>query len=41
MGTTDDEWFWWTTPTGEFLWSQRKGRQRTGPPPPQALQLLA
>jgi len=40
MGATDDEWFWWVTPTGDFLWSQRKGRQRTGAPPPQALQLL-
>ena len=41
MGTTDDEWFWWTTPTGEFLWSQRHGIRRTGPPPPQALQPAA
>ncbi|MDQ2678466.1 MAG: HNH endonuclease [Actinomycetota bacterium] len=33
MGVTDDEWFWWQTPIGHVLWSQRHGVQRTGPPP--------
>ncbi len=33
MGVTDDEWFWWQTPIGHVMWSQRHGIQRTGPPP--------
>lgn len=37
MGTTDDEWFWWITPTGTFLWSQRHGIPRNGVPPDLAL----
>ncbi len=36
MGATADEWFWWITPTGRFLWSQRHQIRRTGPPPPDA-----
>ncbi len=34
MHATDDQWFWWRTPSGDTLWSQRHGRQRAGPPPP-------
>jgi len=34
MNTTNDHWFTWTTPTGQHIWSQRHGQQRTGPPPP-------
>lgn len=33
MGVTDDEWFWWETPSRRRFWSQRHGIQRTGPPP--------
>jgi HNH endonuclease len=33
MHVTDDQWFWWTTPTGDTFWSQRQGRQRAGPTP--------
>lgn len=33
MHATDDQWFWWTTPTGNTMWSQRHGRQRAGPVP--------
>jgi hypothetical protein len=34
MQATADGWFWWTTPTGHQLWSQRHGTQRAGPAPP-------
>ncbi len=34
MHTTPDHWFWWKTPTGQQIWSQRQGVQRTSPPPP-------
>ena len=36
MQRTDDGWFWWTTPGGTTFWSQRHGRQRAGPAPPDA-----
>ncbi len=39
MTATADGWFWWTTPTGDQIWSQRHGTQRNstmraGPAPP-------
>jgi hypothetical protein len=34
MTATVDGWFWWTTPTGDAIWSQRHGTQRAGPAPP-------
>ncbi len=34
LHATDDSWFWWRTPTGRTVWSQRHGRPRTGPTPP-------
>ncbi len=34
LHATDDSWFWWRTPTGRTFWSQRHGRPRTGPTPP-------
>ncbi len=34
MTATADGWFWWTTPTGDQIWSQRHGTQRAGPAPP-------
>jgi hypothetical protein len=33
MEATQDGWFHWTTPSGHRFWSQRHGRQRTGPVP--------
>lgn len=33
MHVTDDQWFWWTSPTGQRFWSQRHGKQRAGPAP--------
>jgi hypothetical protein len=33
MHATSDGWFWWTTPSGNTIWSQRHGRRRTGPTP--------
>ena len=33
MQVTDDQWFWWTSPTGQRFWSQRHGKQRAGPLP--------
>ena len=33
MYVTDDQWFWWTSPTGRSFWSQRHGKQRAGPLP--------
>ncbi len=33
MFATADQWFWWQSPTGNTFWSQRYGRQRTGPTP--------
>jgi hypothetical protein len=35
MHATDDGWFYWITPSGDSFWSQRHGRQRTGPTPHQ------
>jgi hypothetical protein len=34
MGVTEDQWFWWDTPSGRRLWSQRHGRRRDGPDDP-------
>lgn len=34
MGVTDDQWFWWDTPSGQRLWSQRHHRRRAGPDDP-------
>ncbi len=34
MHATADGWFWWQTPTGRTLWSQRHHRKRDHPPPP-------
>jgi hypothetical protein len=34
MHATPDAWFYWQTPTGRTIWSQRHGRQHPGPPPP-------
>lgn len=34
MHATDDQWFWWESPSGKSFWSQRHGKQRTGCPPP-------
>ena len=31
MGVTPDSWFWWTTPRGDRIESQRHGRTRAGP----------
>ena len=33
MHKTVDQWFWWQTPSGDTFWSQRHGKQRTGPTP--------
>ena len=33
MHTAQDGWFWWQTPTGRKLWSQRHVRPRDGPTP--------
>jgi len=33
MYATTDQWFWWTTPTGDTFWSQRHQHQRAGPTP--------
>ena len=33
MGTTKDQWFYWTTPKGRTIWSQRHGRKYNGPKP--------
>jgi hypothetical protein len=33
MHATGDGWFYWTTPSGHSFWSQRHGKQRTGPTP--------
>lgn len=33
MHATEDQWFWWVSPSGDAFWSQRHGRQRTGPVP--------
>ncbi len=33
MHRTDDQWFWWESPSGNKFWSQRHGRQRSGPIP--------
>jgi hypothetical protein len=32
MGATDDQWFWWDSPSGNRIWSQRHGRRRDRPP---------
>ena len=34
LDVTQDQWFYWTTPNGHRFWSQRHGRQRRGPEPP-------
>lgn len=34
MHATDDQWFWFETPTGNRFWSQRNGIPRAGPSPP-------
>jgi hypothetical protein len=41
MHATADGWFWWTTPTGDTFWSQRHGKQRTGPTPPLSADIAA
>jgi hypothetical protein len=41
MHATTDGWFWWTTPSGDTFWSQRYGRQRTGPTPPRSADIAA
>jgi hypothetical protein len=41
MHATNDGWFWWTTPSGHTFWSQRHGRQRTGPTPPATADIAA
>ncbi len=33
MHATHDGWFWWTTPSGDCIWSQRHGRRRDGATP--------
>ena len=33
MYATNDQWFWWRTPTDDTFWSQRHGHQRQGPTP--------
>lgn len=33
MYATQDAWFWWRTPSGQTIWSQRHGSQRSGPTP--------
>lgn len=33
MHATTDQWFWWETPTGKILWSQRHHIPRPDPPP--------
>lgn len=40
MHKTPDQWFWWQSPSGNTFWSQRHGKQRTGPPPPAQTQRL-
>jgi hypothetical protein len=34
MFATDDQWFWWQTPHGDTIWSQRHQQQHPGPAPP-------
>lgn len=34
MQATEDQWFYWTTPKGRTIWSQRHGRQYDGTTPP-------
>lgn len=31
MGATEDQWFFWFTPSGRRTWSQRHGRSRPDP----------
>lgn len=36
MHITEDQWFWWRTPSGSTFWSQRHQRRRAGPEPDRA-----
>ena len=36
MHATDDGWYWWRSPSGQIIHSQRHGRRRDGPATPAA-----